>query len=111
MKSLLTGLLRRWGGAVEIIGEDETKSVHAVLEPTTSVSWQNMRRTVRDLGKVPMGQYVYIGPEDISSAQFLRRRGKAFLSRRCEEVSLGGEILFYWGLCVPVGEEAAWNQS
>ena len=111
MKHLVTRLLCRWGGPVEIVGEAESRVIRAVLESSASVSWQNMRRQMRDLGQVPAGQYLYIGPEDISSAQFLRRWGKAFLPRRCEEISLGGDVLFYWGLCVPVGEEAAWNLS
>lgn len=111
MRELVTQLLRRWGGAVEVFFSEKTETVRAVLEPTASASWQNMRRVMRDLGQVPVGQFLYIGPVDISSAAFLRRWGKVYLPRRCEEVSLGGEVLFYWGLCVPAGEEAAWIHS
>lgn len=111
MRGLVTDLLRRWGGEVEVIFPDSTESERAVLEPTASTSWQNMRRTMRDLGEVPAGQFLYIGPVNISGAAFLRRRGRVYLPRRCEEISLGGKVLFYWGLCVPAGEEAAWTDS
>lgn len=111
MRELVTQLLRRWGGAVEVFFSEKTETVRAVLEPTASASWQNMHRVMRDLGQVPVGQFLYIGPVDISSASFLRRWGKVYLPRRCEEISLAGQVLFYWGLCVPAGEEAAWIHS
>ena len=109
MRNPVTELLGRWGGMVEVVGTESTEKCCAVLEPVTSTSWQNMRRQMGDLGQIPTGQFLYVGPKDISGAAFLKRRGKAFLPRRCEEVSLGGQVLFYWGLCVPGGEEAAWR--
>ena len=111
MKNPVTRLLDRWGGTVEIVEAEETVKVRAVLEPVASVSWQNMRRQMSAWGQIPTGQFLYVGPRDISGAEFLRRRGKAYHPRRCEEISLGGQVLFYWGLCVPVGEEAAWTRS
>lgn len=111
MRALIERLLWRWGSGLEVCFAEQTLALRAVLEPTTSVSWQNMRRQVADLGQLPTGQFLYVGTADISSAQYLRRRGKVFLPRRCEEISLGGEVLCYWGLCVPAGEEAAWTRS
>lgn len=83
--------------------------LRAVFQPTTSLSWQNMRRQVMDLGELPMGQYLYLGPEDIKLAQYLICGDKVFLPRRCDPIRLGNRLLCYWGLCVPAGEEEAWN--
>ena len=109
MKKTVERMLDRWGVSVEICTAGETVTVRGILEPTTSLSWQNMRRQMRALGNIPQGQFLYIGPRDISEADVLRRRGKSYYVRRCEEITLGNETLCYWGLCVPSGEEAAWS--
>ena len=92
-----------------MVGQDGEWSVRAVLEPVTSLSWQNMRRQMRALGQVPQGQFLYLGEADISQVPLVRKGETLFAVRRCEEISLGGKRLFYWGLCVPAGKEEAWS--
>jgi len=85
------------------------ENLHCILEPTTSRSWQNMRRFITDLGELPQGQFEYVGDTDISAAEYLERDGKVYLPRRCEPIYLAGKCICYWGLAVPAGEESAWN--
>ncbi len=109
MKKTVGNLLARWGSDVEVCSGDCVTALRAVLTPTVSVSWQNMQRHMGDLGQVPRGQFLYLGSADISRADFLRCRGKCYVPRRCEEICVGGQTLYFWGLCVPAGEEAAWT--
>ena len=110
MSRVLARLLARWGCPVEMTAENGTAVFPAILQPATSVSWQNMRRQMNLLGEVPTGQYVYVGSRDIGEASFLRCGGRIYLPRRCEAIRLGDRVLCWWGLCVPAGKEEVWNR-
>lgn len=110
MKKLLCRLIARFGSEVTAVFGSEQRLVRCVFEPTTSRSWQNMRRQIRDLGQLPQGQFEYIGTEDLGAADYLLRGTQVYLLRRCEPVYLQNECICYWGLAVPVGEESQWKR-
>jgi len=109
MRREILQMLKLLGGPVTVVTGGREEAHRAVLEPVASLARQSARRQMRALGQVPQSQYLYVGLEDVSGADFLLRRGKKFVPRLCEEASLGGQGLFFWGLCVPVGEEEAWK--
>lgn len=110
LRRLLLRLLRTWGSKVEVVTGKEREEISCVLQPTTSRSWQNMRRQVKDLGELPQGQFEYIGQKDISAADYLMRAGQLYLPRRCEPVYMANDLLCYWGLMIPYGEGPEWNR-
>lgn len=111
MREAVTELLVALGGEITAVFGEESRSFHAVLEPAASLARQSARRQLRALGLAPRSQFVYVGPYDLSRADYVLRRGQKLVCRICQLASLGGEELFYWGLCVPVGEDRAWTES
>lgn len=109
MKKLLSRLITRWGSEVNAVFGNESLTLRCIFEPTTSRSWQNMRRQIRDLGQLPQGQFEYIGTEDLSAADYLLRGEQVYLLRRCEPIYLKNQCICYWGLAVPAGEESQWK--
>lgn len=97
--------LAAWGSPLEAEFPEGIHAFCGVLEPVTSHAMQHMRRSFHDLGELPQGQFLYLGEADISRARLLRRGGQVFRVCRCEAVSLGGRILYYWGLAATAGKE------
>lgn len=107
MRRVVRALLDRWGSRVTIVFPDESRRVvRAVLQPSGSVSWQNMRRVMRDHGQIPTGQMIYIGPTelDVMEADHLELDGKRYLPRRWEPFYLGDAAICGWGLATPMEE-------
>ena len=112
MNAAVQKLLATWGSDVTVVYPDGTRrTVRAVFVPSHSVSWQNMRRVVRDHGQIPTGQMFYAGPADVdlTDADRLEFDGGSYLPRRWERVLLAGEALYGWGLASPLGEEPCEN--
>ena len=109
MKNLLLRSLEQWGSELTAVFAEKTSTLRCIFQPVTSRSLQNMRRQVKDLGQLPQGQFEYLGAEDISQVEYLERDGWIYIPRHCEPIYLSGEILCYWGLAAPAGEESAWN--
>lgn len=108
VRETVQSLLETWGSDVTVVYPDGTRrTVRAVFAPSHSVSWQNMRRVVRDHGEVPMGQMFYAGPPDVdlTAADRLEFDGRRYTPRRWERFLLAGEALYGWGLAVPSGED------
>lgn len=109
MKGTVEALLRRWGRPVTAALATGTVTVRAILEPTLSESWKSARRLIRDPGELPTGQFLYLGPADtdVRAASYLEAAGRKYRVCRAEPVYLGTEALYFWGLAVPLGKEAA----
>ena len=110
MKAVISRLLLHCGSDLTLFIGQERTSFRAVFQPVTSLSLRNMRRQMGDLGQLPAEQFIYIGSRDISSAEYLLCGKEMFLPRRCEPVSLGSGILYYWGLAVKAGKEDTWTK-
>lgn len=104
MRRVVQALLGEWGSRVTLVYPDESRYVvRAVLQPSSSVSWQNMRREMRDHGEIPAGQMIYIGPPDIdlTETDFLELDGKKYLPRRWEKFYIADQAVCGWGLATP----------
>ncbi len=101
MKRTLSDLTARYGRTVRR-GQAEFS---AFLNPVTHTSRENLRRAGCDLGEVPAGVYVYIGPLEpmLEVDDTVTADGEDFLVRRAETLLLGGTALYRWGLLTKVG--------
>ena len=83
------------------------------FQPVRSKSWQYLEGNYSPLGEVPRGQFVYMGPADMTlqAGSTLQVGGKHYMLRRIEPVYCGNEIAYYWGMCVEKGGEDTWGQS
>ena len=41
------------------------QAVRAFIQPVTEAGWESVRRTMRAIGEIPRGRYVYIGPAEV----------------------------------------------
>ncbi len=107
---MIASLLRQYGDEVQIVREGKTESVRAFLQPVMSRSWQNMQRLIPEGGQVPIGQFLYVGPPDVSveDAVEILLRGRAYLVRRVDTVSFQDKVLFHWALLVEGGRDDPW---
>ena len=107
MKQVIAAILKRWGCAVNVIFEDRTVPIRAILAPTMSQSWKSANRIVKAFGEIPYGQFLYLGPPEVEAldAQRLECQGKDFVLRRCEPVMAGDTVLYRFGLAVPLRKE------
>lgn len=108
MKRTIERIMRRYGAQVTLhFADGAEQTVRAFLRPVTSKSLQNMRRDFDELGQIPGGQYLFIGPADCSLAQadWVGCGGVRYLPRRAETLLLGDEVCYIWGLLTGGGEE------
>ncbi len=107
MRNWLLKLFRRWGTELTAFVDGETRPLHGVFQPITSVGRQSVLRQWMDLGQLPLGQYLYVGESAVSEADYVFLHGKKYLPLRCEPIYFGNDVLCYWALCAPLGEEDA----
>ncbi len=105
MKHWLFKLFRRWGTELTAYVDGELHSVSGVFQPITSVGRQSVLRQWMDLGEYSTAQYLYVGESAVSEADYIALHGKKYLPLRCEPIYFENEILCYWALCAPLGEE------
>ena len=107
MKRSLERIIRWYGCQVVLEGPDLQKTVRAFLRPVTSRSLHNLRRDVDELGTVPGGQYLFIGPADcgLEQAELVLCGGKRYAPRRVERLLLGEEAVCVWALLIGEGGE------
>lgn len=110
MREKIERILNQFGASLTIEHEKEATDCRGFLRPVTGKYWQNMEHQFSELGQVPRGQYIYIGPASVPVTQGDRivLDGVGYALRRCEVVRVGDSLLYYWGLCVREGEDT-WN--
>ena len=112
MQQMIAAILMQYGSSVTILGADGTEqTVRAFLQPVTAKICQNMRKSVHELGDIPAGQFVYIGPPEPCPGEndVLFCAGVRYAVRRCEVLMLADEALYTWGLLVKVGGDDPWS--
>ena len=111
MKELLGSIIEAYGSTVCIVTEQGSRTLRAFLQPITSKSWQNMQRAFENLGEIPKGQYLYIGPvaQENQQALYLVCQGTSYTVCRMQTLYCSDEALYDWGLLVKAGEEDPWN--
>lgn len=105
MKKVIERIIRDYGSDVTVVYEDEHIVTRAFLQLVTSKSWQNMERMIPSGGQVKRGQFLYIGPPDVSLHDAVRLEcgGRRFRVRRGDAILYRNEPMFIWGLCVEGG--------
>lgn len=110
MKRLIAPLLRQYGETITVVRKNDSETVRAFLQPVMSRSWQNMQRLIPAGGQVPIGQFLYIGPPEVSvdDALELKLHGRSYLVRRVDSVYFREKLLFHWALLVEGGRDDPW---
>lgn len=111
MKKTIQQILTAYGSEMKLIRTNGTVVIRAFLQPVTTESWENMRKTVQWLGEIPRGRYVYIGPTEPEATEddYVELRGTRYRVCKAETLIVAGEALYVWGLLQKEGGEAAWK--
>lgn len=111
MRRMMDKTLRRYGIAAQVCHDGNVERVRIFFQASTSKSWQNMEPVMGPLGRVPGGQFLYIGPAgvEISREDTVTVGGKSYLLRRAEAVRDSSGVAFHWGLCVEKGGAEEWK--
>ena len=111
MERYIKEILAQYGAILTVCHGETQTACRGFLRPVTGKYWQNMEHVLSDIGQVPRGQYVYLGPPEVPLVQGDRviLEGTAYLVRRGERILLGDRCLYYWGLCIQEGTEDTWS--
>ena len=112
MQQMIAAILMQYGSTVTVRSLDGSQTVvRAFIQPVTAKSWRNMRKSVHELGDIPAGQFVYIGPAEPCPGEddVLVCAGQRYAVRRAEVLVLADEALYTWGLLVKIGGDDPWN--
>ena len=104
---MIERILRRWGTELILQQSGAEFRLRGLIFHSSSKSWQNMEHSYTPLGRVPRGQYVYIGPVQPAAAvgDTLVQGDTAYVIRRVERMWLQDTPVYCWGLCVEKGSE------
>lgn len=107
MKNAIEKKLRLLGEPVEIVRQDGTATVTAIVTPVSSLSQAARTALSQPDGIYPPGSYEYIGlPEaEIGDSRYLLCHGKRYYVRRSEIYRAGGKDIFCWGLMLGGGDD------
>ena len=91
MKALIESILQGYGSLVTVRDGQSARTFRALVQPVTEKGWASTRKLIESLGRVPKGQYVYIGPAEmeIKQGQTVEVRQEAYVVRRSETMALG----------------------
>ena len=97
--------LRRYGVKARLIQGIRETPVRIFFQPSISKSWQNMEPVMGPLGRIPGGQFLYIGPAEpeVRAGDRVMVGGKTYILRRAEAILDGHGPVYRWGLCVEKG--------
>ena len=81
--------------------------LQGLIQHSRSKSLQNMRGDYSPIGRIPGGQYVYIGPAQPAPAagDELIFGETVYILRRVDRVWFRNVPIYTWGLCVEKGGE------
>ena len=99
------------GTDMTIVSNGKQKAVRGFFRAVNSKSWQSMESEATMLGEITRGQYVYLGPADVTvkEGDSLQVGGRNYLLRRVEPYYYGNEAVYQWGLCVEKGVNDTWG--
>lgn len=105
MRALVEKMLARWGTELTLKQAGQEMRLWGLIQHSRSKSLQNMRSEYSPIGRIPGGQYVYIGPAQPAAAagDLLILEGKTYVLRRVERVWFRNRPVYCWGLCVEQG--------
>ena len=105
MRKTIGRLLRLYGADAVLKGPDGEKTIRAVVRPVPSKSLEHSRIRFDELGVLPGGLYLFLGPADcgLREAESLEFQGETYLPRRAETLLLGEKPCYVWGLLTTGG--------
>ena len=103
--------MHQYGTDMTVVSSGKKKAVRGFFRAVNSKSWQSMESEATMLGEITRGQYVYLGPVDVTvkEGDSLLVGGRNYLFRRVEPYYYGNEVLYQWGLCVEKGVNDTWG--
>ena len=101
--------MRYYGCDVTLEWDGGQETVRAFLRPVASKSLQNLRHDYDELGRIPGGLYVFIGPAGctLGKAEAAVSGGVRYEPRRAETLWIGDQACCIWGLLTRGGDEDA----
>lgn len=107
MRKLIEELLDRYGVDAKVNGIN----TRIFLQFSNSKSWDSMNPILTPIGQIPGGQYLYIGPVDvsISAGDRVWVNGTGYILRRCEVYQTHEGPIYNWALCSLRGGDSAWR--
>lgn len=106
MRRMIGKILNCYGIPATVRGNP----VRIFFQPSGSKSWQSMEPIVSPLGRIPGGQYLYIGPaeQEVGLDDVVRVGNEEYLIRRAEAYRDNGGPVYWWALCVKKGGADTW---
>lgn len=113
MEKMVRKILKQYGTAMTVASDGVSRDVRGFFQPVRSKNWQNMVSLDTPLGEVPRGQYIYIGPPDVTAkdGDILTVGGKDYVFRRVEPYCYGDAVMYLWGLCMEKGVNDTWGSQ
>ena len=113
MKAAVEKVMSSFGTDMTITSAEETRTVRGFFRAVNSKSWQSMESEATLLGEISRGQYVYMGPVDVTirEGDTLALGEKTYLFRRTEAYYYGNQTVYNWGLCVEKGVNDTWGSQ
>ena len=111
MKQLIESILQGYGSLVTLRDGQSARTFRAMIRPVTETGWPATRAVIETLGRIPKGQYVYIGPADaaIQAGARIEAQKQAFVVRQCQTRYLADKPVYVWALLVKAGGNEAWS--
>lgn len=111
MRKAIERILENYGTDVTIVSQGTSKTARGFFRAVNSKSWQSMESEATMLGEITRGQYVYMGPVDVTvkEGDTLVLGGRSYLFRRVEPYWYRNEAVYQWGLCVEKGVNDIWG--
>ena len=111
MRALVEKVLRKYGTPLVLRRYDGDREIHAVMQHTASLGWQNMQPVYSPLGEIPRGQYLLMVPLEplLEKGDILCREDKWYTVRRVEKVWHRDQPIYCWCLCEERGRMRNWG--
>ena len=108
---MVSTILRQYGTKIQLTHGGVERTVKGFFQAVRSKSWQSMVNLETPLGEVFRGQYIYMGPADVETAEgdLLTVGEKSYFLRRVEQYFYGDEAVYTWGMCVEKGVNDTWG--
>lgn len=111
MERFINKVLAAYGAAAEIQRGLNSIQVRAFLQPVRSRSLRQTQLNWTDLGGVPGGQYLYLGPASVALAVDDRIvvGGSTYIVRSTEQMYVKDLPVYTWALCTKRGGTVSWK--
>ena len=111
MERFINKVLVSYGAAVEVRRGIEVIQTRAFLQPVRGTGLRYSQLNWTDLGGVPQGRYLYIGPAGVPLriGDRMVAGGNTYIVRRAELLCAGNRPAYTWAICVRRGGDGSWK--